>query len=212
MPARCHCGCGLEEGECRRRVAGNVPKSLQLDEPTGSLLDIGGLIDPAHAMRASDLVDRSDKVARLNTFAWRDVARNCTRAALLLGVGVVTALSLAPAAALPPMDLWDKLEHAIAYACLAAAGCVGFPSRRGRLRVILALAVLGGLLELAQTLAPGREPSLGDWIANVTGIGVGCLAALLIDPLVRTRRRTPADLPASEGAATSSASTRPPLV
>lgn len=94
---------------------------------------------------------------------------------------MVTALSLAPAEALPPVALWDKLEHGLAYALLALTGCTGFTSGRARWLILCGLAGFGGLLELAQTLAPGRDLSGFDWAANMTGIAVGYAIARVGD-------------------------------
>lgn len=72
----------------------------------------------------------------------------------------------------------DKLVHAVGYAALAFA--VGW-AREDRTTATVALAVggatlLGGGVELAQTLVPGRDPSAFDGVANALGAGVGAVA------------------------------------
>lgn len=109
------------------------------------------------------------------------------RIALLIGVVLVMVLSLLPAPALPPVTLWDKLQHGAAYAMLAASGAAGFPSQRGLIVVSCCLATLGGLLELAQRLASGREASSADWFANLAGIGLVFLIAIWIHKRTRGR-------------------------
>ncbi|MBL8659023.1 MAG: hypothetical protein JNM75_04620 [Rhodospirillales bacterium] len=116
----------------------------------------------------------------------RERAAMAARLAFIVGVGLITALSLAPASALPPLGLWDKLEHAVAYALLAATGCTGFVSRRGRIAVLIGLAIYGGAIEVVQPVASAsRESSVADWVANLTGIGVGYVLALLIRLFMR---------------------------
>lgn len=98
-----------------------------------------------------------------------------------IGLIAVTVLSLVPSDTLPSLDLWDKVEHAVAYAFLAATGCFGFGfgSRApcAQLAVVLALTAMGGAIELVQPLAPGRTASFEDMLANVIGIALGWLLA-----------------------------------
>ena len=100
------------------------------------------------------------------------------RLAFAVGVVAVIVLSLAPSSTLPSLDLWDKIEHAVAYAFLAATGCFGFglTAPRAHLPVVMALAAMGGLIELAQPAA-GRMTSAADLLANVIGIALGWLLA-----------------------------------
>ena len=107
----------------------------------------------------------------------------------LIGIVVVAALSLAPAQALPALDVSDKAEHAAAYAVLAFLGTVAVP-RPHRLLVI-GLALLGLALELGQLRVPGRSFDLLDAVANVVGAATGAiLARLLLAALSRSRPRS----------------------
>jgi VanZ family protein len=99
-------------------------------------------------------------------------------AASVMLVATVLYLSLAPLSM--PVDLpthFDKLEHAVAYACLTVwfTGLVARP-RYGR--VALALAALGLAIELLQDAMPfGRQGDPRDLVVNVVGIGAGLLLA-----------------------------------
>ncbi len=73
--------------------------------------------------------------------------------------------------------MWDKLQHFMAYAVLAICGVVGFPGRRPRLLAGVGLIVLGCGLEVAQAAVPGRDPSIGDAVANIAGIAFGLATA-----------------------------------
>ncbi len=97
---------------------------------------------------------------------------------VVMALAIVT-LSLLPAADLPSVQLWDKFEHALAYFALAAwFGGVARPQRY--LRVALALVVLGIAVEFAQgAMGVGRTSDLHDVYANVVGIALGLLVALL---------------------------------
>lgn len=101
------------------------------------------------------------------------------RGAFTIGILALTVLSLAPAQTLPGLDLSDKLQHAVAYACLACAGCFGFGLGRPRvqLAVVVALSVFGGLIEVLQPLVAARTESFADAMANQSGILVGWLLA-----------------------------------
>ena len=69
--------------------------------------------------------------------------RKVARFSFTIGVLAVTWLSLTPQDALPEIDMWDKLQHAVTYAALAICGAVGFLGRRPLLIVSLGLIVLG---------------------------------------------------------------------
>ena len=89
----------------------------------------------------------------------------------------VTEVSLLPQAALPPVGLWDKLQHLLAYGALALLGAVAFPGRR-RLVVLGGWLVLHGCaLEFAQAEIPGSFASFGDALANALGVALGLAAA-----------------------------------
>jgi VanZ family protein len=94
---------------------------------------------------------------------------------------MIAATSLVPARSLPDIDLSDKLRHAMSYVLLA----FWFASvvvRRDFLQLIVALAAFGGVIELAQEwMGLGRQAELGDFLADVAGIGVG--VALAATPL-----------------------------
>ena len=94
------------------------------------------------------------------------------------GTGTLVAvLSLAPAAALQPTAIGDKVEHVIAYAVLGLLGAAS--SARGILRTILGLAAFGVLIELLQAFSPGRSPDVLDVLANIAGASLGCAAAIV---------------------------------
>ncbi len=92
----------------------------------------------------------------------------------VIAVGVV---SLLPRETLPETGLWDKLEHAAAYAILCVAGVVSYPRKRARLALLIGLAMYGGALELLQSFVPGREASIADVIANTFGVVIGFAAS-----------------------------------
>lgn len=94
--------------------------------------------------------------------------------ALLLGV---TVLCLLPTAYLPPkvFSLWDKAQHALAFATLAALGLLAYPHRRWR--VLAGLLVFGGLIELAQAATGWRYGEWADWLADAAGLALGLALA-----------------------------------
>ncbi len=99
----------------------------------------------------------------------------------VIAVGLV---SLLPRETLPETGLWDKLEHAAAYAILCVIGVVSYPRRRTRMALVIGLVACGVALELLQSFVPGREASVADVIANTFGVVIGFAASML------TRRAT----------------------
>lgn len=82
---------------------------------------------------------------------------------------------------------WDKVAHFSAYSLLAF-----FPvfSRLGisTPQVGAGLAAMGLLLELLQTLVPGRAFELGDLLANTCGVLFGLAIAYLLKTHAAARR------------------------
>ena len=105
------------------------------------------------------------------------VFRRIARFLFAVGVVLVIAVSLAPREALPPVGLWDKLQHFLAYGALTLLGGVAFPGRQRLLVLGGWLVLLGGALEFAQGQIPGRFGSLGDALANALGVAL-VLAAI----------------------------------
>ncbi|MDB5494684.1 MAG: hypothetical protein JWP86_2021 [Phenylobacterium sp.] len=100
-----------------------------------------------------------------------------------LATAILLYMCLAPSKALPNSHLWDKAEHAIAWAVLAGVGLTLFPGRPVAI-VVFALG-FGVLVEVLQTALPfGREGDWKDWVADCVGVA----AALAIYALVRRLR------------------------
>jgi VanZ family protein len=97
--------------------------------------------------------------------------------ALTAGVVAVSILSLAPSDALPAIDVWDKLQHVLAYFALAVTGAVAFPARRALPWLAIGLLILGSVLEAMQAVVPGRVAAVDDAVANAIGVGLGLAIA-----------------------------------
>lgn len=89
----------------------------------------------------------------------------------------LTVASLVPVPLLPPqvMSIWDKAQHALGFATLGTLGLLAYP-RHGPLRVLSALLLWGGLIELLQAWSGWRYGEWIDWLAD----GVGLAAAGLL--------------------------------
>ena len=78
----------------------------------------------------------------------------------------------------------DKIVHLIAFAALA------FPlARTGRIGLVpvfVGASVFGGLIELIQP-SFGRSTDMQDWIADIAGVGLGIILALLYRRLRKHR-------------------------
>lgn len=88
---------------------------------------------------------------------------------------VILALSLAPGSDRPHTGYSGGTEHMFAYAGSGFFFSLGYRALRDRLAIWISLAVLGGLLELAQTQIPGRSARLIDAIVSTTGLTTGLI-------------------------------------
>lgn len=74
----------------------------------------------------------------------------------------------------------DKLVHATLFACMGFLAVRGWTQRRQLLGVLLGVLWLAPQTEWLQTYIPGRGASLGDVLADVLGLAVGVVCALLL--------------------------------
>ncbi|MEO0002787.1 MAG: hypothetical protein RLZZ22_479 [Pseudomonadota bacterium] len=92
---------------------------------------------------------------------------------------IVIGVTLSPVAYLPPQafSLWDKAEHALAFAGLMTLGALAYPRRVGLLA--LSLLAFGGAIELAQAATGWRSGDWADWLADAVGLLAGLALAAL---------------------------------
>lgn len=119
----------------------------------------------------------------------------------IVWMGVIYFLSSRPAGDYPPLFYGaDKLVHVVVYAVLgllvaAALGRARAASPWPRvLLVTVIVAAYGVLDEFHQSFVPGREPSIGDVIADATG---GFVAAMFFNR-IRVGLTGPARVKASK--------------
>ena len=110
------------------------------------------------------------------------MTRSILKVSFAIGVLAVTWLSLTPKAALPSIEVSDKLVHLVAYAALGLSGGLGFSRPRSWLLIGAGLITLGCLLEVAQLVVSGRSASIADAFANGIGVVVGLVAAWAGNP------------------------------
>jgi VanZ family protein len=100
-----------------------------------------------------------------------------------LMVAFITVSCLMPAHDVPDIGIPDKVEHGFSYVVLGF-WFASILQRRVYLQLLLALAVFGGLIELAQeAMHLGRHAEWGDLLADVVGSAAGI--ALAATPLGR---------------------------
>lgn len=97
----------------------------------------------------------------------------------LLGVAIG---SLMPVTMLPPQafDIWDKAQHTLAFAWLAGLGLLSYPAHAPR--VVAALLLYGGAIELAQTATGWRFGEWADLAADTVGIALAAAVWRLLRP------------------------------
>lgn len=113
-------------------------------------------------------------------------AQHSWRVISLLLLVAVIGLALLPQ---PPMALstgWDKANHALAFCALGFAWRLAFPGGWVRwVAVALALLVLGGGIEVAQSFVPGRQADAADLLADAIGGAAGLAMVAALERLLR---------------------------
>ena len=119
------------------------------------------------------------EVSRSERFAFRALCGYAFAAALVLTL----VMALLPHPPELPIALSDKVQHAAAFAVLAALAAGAWP---GRLRQIaLALVILGGFIEILQMIPLlHRDAEFADWATDVAAT----LAALLVVRMIQGKR------------------------
>lgn len=113
-----------------------------------------------------------------------------SRAALYLfwpGMALIIWGELTPSPPHWTALFWDKALHFTAYFGLAAMATLVLGVQKRTLWALLALVVLGGVLEILQGYT-GRDPDIHDEIANIIGVCGGFLCALAVTYFFKRRQ------------------------
>lgn len=115
---------------------------------------------------------------------------------LALGLSCLIATAIAvltltpvPAPPLGSVAESDKIYHMVAFGVLAFP--MAYLRPRWLMLAVPAYLAFGGLIEILQPFV-GRDRSLGDWLADLIGLGIGVvigLAAGRFVPFARPRMR-----------------------
>lgn len=111
------------------------------------------------------------------------------RIAFVVTLIVVLVLALLPVPRLEEFGIdvgfhYDKLNHASAFAVLTFLGSLGWPERKARLIVFLAL--IGAAIEILQgTTLIERDLDVFDWVADCVGMAFGLAAAMCANWILR---------------------------
>ncbi len=104
----------------------------------------------------------------------------------IVALCTVSALAVLPTDTLPGIDMWDKLNHALAFFMLALLMEKAWPNSALSLRPLLMLLLYGFLIEASQSLLSYRDGSVLDMLANA----VGLLSFYLLRFAIGRRRRS----------------------
>ena len=91
---------------------------------------------------------------------------------VLLALALLVSLAPMPEIEVP-MAHFDKLEHLVGYAVLAAYAGMLFGTRRARGAGFGAVLALGVAIEGLQALVPWRSAEVLDLLANALGVTIG---------------------------------------
>lgn len=96
------------------------------------------------------------------------------RVLLVVLVAAVSWLAFTPDPPAAADTGWDKLNHVLAFAALAACGWLAWGAARGRVAgVVLGTLAYGVLVELVQMRIPGRTGEWPDLLADAVGVAAG---------------------------------------
>ncbi len=116
---------------------------------------------------------------------WRLAARGLFAALL----GVISFLALYPDPPRMADTGWDKANHALAFAALAAVWLAAWAVSRRRLwQPVAALMGYGLLIELLQAGIPGRSADGADLVGDATGLALGLAFAAGVGGWLRRRQ------------------------
>ena len=103
----------------------------------------------------------------------------------LIVTAVLTVAMLWPINQPPPApDGTDTIVHLIAFAALAFP--LAHTGRFGLIPVFVGASAFGGVIEVIQP-SFGRSADMQDWIADIAGVGLGIVLALLYRKLRKHR-------------------------
>jgi VanZ family protein len=105
--------------------------------------------------------------------------RHLAAAALPVSVFFVSWASLQPSLAPPSEGGADKGLHVLCFAVFGAMAALAF-NRRLLPVAAAGLLAVGAGIEIAQHFVPGREGSVGDWLADAIGLVIGIAALELV--------------------------------
>lgn len=92
-------------------------------------------------------------------------------------VALIALLSLVPGGLRPHTGSPKQFEHFIAYTLAAAILTFGFSKSRHPMIIGAALCLYAAALEAAQTVIPGRDGNVIDFLVSSSGALLGCLFA-----------------------------------
>lgn len=105
--------------------------------------------------------------------------RRLAALALLAASAVAFWAALQPKLAPPGAYQADKILHIAVFAVLGGLATLAAGSARALALILLALCGLGGAIELAQSMVPGRTGSAADLAGDVAGLLAGAAALRL---------------------------------
>jgi VanZ family protein len=92
----------------------------------------------------------------------------------------IVVVSLVPVQLRPHLFAISQFDHFGSYLATGIAFAFAFKRFSNLVAAIVFLAVLAGLLEIAQHWIPGRTPRVSDWVASSLGAFVGLAFVLSI--------------------------------
>lgn len=106
----------------------------------------------------------------------------------IVGLVLITVLSLVPGDLQVRTPLPKTVEHFGAYLGVALVLAIGRPSIRYAVAVALVLTGFAGIMEFLQELVPGRDAGYRDFFGSALGAGAGAVLAHAINRNGMTKR------------------------
>jgi VanZ family protein len=105
-----------------------------------------------------------------------------------IGFSMIVMLSLAPAGSRPHSGYGGEYEHLLAYALVGAAFGMGYRTARLQLFSGLALSSAAAILELLQSIVPGRSPEITGFLVSSLGAWLGLAISIAASAVLRATK------------------------
>lgn len=179
---------GLRKKSCAILPVPSASEQVTPQHGSGSEQAATALVDcVGHSIQGSTVLSDMTPLNHAQDKAFMQIQSKLAIGLSALMIAIISLLTLTPVTApsLDSIEHADKIYHALAFAGLALPIATLRPN--WLFVAVPVYAAFGGLIEIIQPFV-GRDCSLADWVADLTGIGLGSLAGRILVACARPFR------------------------